>query len=794
MKKILILFLLIIINNFTLLSQNQTTKYKLKIIDTQTKEPLPFATILINGNSHRGVVTNLNGLAELSLSPTDECIQISYVGYETRKIEKEQITTTIALKPLEVKLKEVVIFPGKNPAHRIIKKAVENRKINNPDDISEYACNIYNKSIYNYIFEGKAKESETYKELRELSDTSHLIIMESATTRYYKAPDKINEIIKKVRVSGLKEPSIAPLSTDLQPFHFYNPTIDMLEITYLNPISPGSWNRYLFLLEDTLFHKKDTTYIITFEPKKNTNFEGLKGFLHINTNQYAIEKVVASPAEKKLMQLHVQQNYEYKNNYWFPKELKSEFRWENIYNIGLGMNVKSESYITNFRTDIPKDSVKYNEEILQFDKQSTKDADLAMKKYRYIDLNKKEENTYLTIDSIGKAINMDYWLKFSEKISAYKLPISKFYIPLEKIMTFNEFEGYRFGLGLYTDDKLITWMEAGGWGAYGFRDKEWKYGGDIKFFFDKDQEHVLSWSYQHNAVFPGNEDFARAKTYIEGYFLQQADYTNQIKASFQTRIRYLQLKLNFMHDERSPQYNYSFLLDNNPVSNYEVTELGAQIRFSFKEKYIWQLKQKIRIETNWPVLSVGYKKGIKGLYGGEIDYEKLWAQIDYSHHFPRLGKSNIRLEVGKIWGDVPYSFLFSGAGGWSSSMPFFVENRFNTMTPNQFANNEIMNAYFSHDFGARLFSTSNWKPKIMITQAFGMGNLINKNLHQDIDLVDMNKGYYESGLVINDIIRVNIVNFVYLGLGGGAFYNYGHYSSSDWIENFKLKINLKVSF
>ena len=58
----------------------------------------------------------------------------------------------------------------------------------------------------------------------------------------------------------------------------------------------------------------------------------------------------------------------------------------------------------------------------------------------------------------------------------------------------------------------------------------------------------------------------------------------------------------------------------------------------------------------------------------------------------------------------------------------------------------------------------------------------------------MNKGYYESGLVINDIVRVNLFNLLYMGLGGGAFYNYGYYSSTETINNIKLKISLKASF
>jgi hypothetical protein len=179
---------------------------------------------------------------------------------------------------------------------------------------------------------------------------------------------------------------------------------------------------------------------------------------------------------------------------------------------------------------------------------------------------------------------------------------------------------------------------------------------------------------------------------------------------------------------------------------------------------------------------------------GELDYDKLWVQIDYSYNFARLGKTNIKLEAGKIWGDVPYSFLFAGAGGWESSMPVYVENRFNTMAPNEFANNEIANLFFSHDFGTRLFSTSKWKPKVLVTQAIGYGWLYNTNVHQGLVLADMSKGYFENGLIVNDIVRLNMVNFFYLGAGAGVFYNYGYYSSNEQKNNFKFKLTVSLSF
>ncbi len=794
MKKITILILIFLSIKGVLSGQENNKIYKVQIIDSQSSEPLPFATILINKNKYKGMVTNLNGWADLNLSPKDSCLQISYVGYQSKIINRINLTKTIKLKAIEVAIAEVVVYSRENPAHRIIKKAVANRKINNPDKIPEYGCNVYNKSVYDYIFKDDYLKDTSIQSFVNLFCENHVLLLESATERFYKAPDKTFEKIKKVRASGFKDPSFAPLSTDVQPFHFYKPLIEIFDIAYLNPISPGSHRKYFFLIEDTLYNQNDTTFIISFQPKKKTNFEGLKGFVHINTNRYAIENVVASPAEKKIMGIYIQQKYEFKNNYWFPKELKSELKWEKLYNQGLGMSLKSESYIKGFRTNIPEDSVKYTEEVLVFDKLATKNANIEMNKYRNTGLSLKEQNTYTTMDSLGEKNNFDFWLTVGEKVAKGKFPVKKFYIPLDKIYTRNDFEGSRLGLGLYTDDRLINWLETGGWGAYGFRDKEWKYGGDFTLFFDRKHETALSVEYKYDAVFPGNQDFVRKKNYIEGYFLDQADYSTQMKASFKTQIRYLQLKFDFLNDDRNPQYNYFFLLNNNWVKQFEVSELGIQLRFAFKEKYMWQLNQKIAFETKWPVLTVGYKKGLKNFYGGELDYDKLWAQIEYSYNFASLGKTNIRLEAGKVWGEVPYSFLFAGAGGWESSMPVYVENRFNTMSPNTFANNEIANLFFSHDIGTRLFSTPKWKPKVLITQAIGYGWLNNRNIHQGLVLTDMSKGYYESGLVVNDIVRLNVVNFFYLGVGAGAFYNYGYYSLNEQKDNFKFKLTVSLSF
>ncbi len=69
--------------------------------------------------------------------------------------------------------------------------------------------------------------------------------------------------------------------------------------------------KYFFKIEDTTYSGKDTVYIITFRPRKGTNFDGLKGVISINTNKWAIQNVIAEPAEGGGgLRIKIQQMYE----------------------------------------------------------------------------------------------------------------------------------------------------------------------------------------------------------------------------------------------------------------------------------------------------------------------------------------------------------------------------------------------------------------------------------------------------------------------------------------------------
>lgn len=79
-----------------------------KIVDTKTKEGLPFAHVLIRGKTH-GAVTDETGKFKLSVTKFDT-LQVSMLGYQRRIVSVNNIRLPIELSPVSHQLEEAVII------------------------------------------------------------------------------------------------------------------------------------------------------------------------------------------------------------------------------------------------------------------------------------------------------------------------------------------------------------------------------------------------------------------------------------------------------------------------------------------------------------------------------------------------------------------------------------------------------------------------------------------------------------------------------------------------------------
>jgi hypothetical protein len=159
MKKTYLLFLLLC-SCLQLIGQNNYT-ISGQIIDSETKEPLPYATIAYQIKS-TGTFSNDDGFFTLSVfgaKPTDS-ISISYIGYKTLKttIEEGLKTDVFKLDQDQYQLQEITVTSDKLNLNKFMKEAIT----------------LYNKN--------KRKDPHIaiahYRE-KAMEDGAHIMFMES---------------------------------------------------------------------------------------------------------------------------------------------------------------------------------------------------------------------------------------------------------------------------------------------------------------------------------------------------------------------------------------------------------------------------------------------------------------------------------------------------------------------------------------------------------------------------------------------------------------------------------------
>lgn len=771
-----------------------------RVIDKDTRQPLAFATIIFNNNPQLGITSDVNGKFTYAGREEAKTLTCSYVGYNsfTTAVPKGgQKDILIELEFAENQLGEIVITPGENSANAIMRKVIANKDINNPENIASFKYNSYNKVVYNMKFKNSNDSIKLKNKLK--LEGGPLFIMESHTERKFISPDVSEEVVLATKVSGFKNPSFASLATDLQPFSFYKDNIPFLNINYLNPVSKGSLNKYRFTLQDTLYRGQDTVYVISYKPLPRKNFEGLTGLLYINTNKYALQNVTATPFEKGKIDIRIQQQYELVDGYWFPHQLDYGLIFTEYPDENMGMTVEGKSYIDNVQLNPPMRKKDFRlESVWIADDAAAKDS-LYWKAARREPLSGGELITYKVIDSIGEEHGFDRLLTFVEKLVQGRIPVKYFDIDLNKTIVYNRYEGFRPGLGLYTNERVFRRLTLGGFFGYGLKDEEWKYGGEIDYELSKKHEFTIGASYQDNLVEVGKHGFKFPGFSYYNFRAVLAYRMDRIEEeSFRTgfrAFRYAKFNLSFNHARISPAYPYLYNGGDAVYNNYDNTTVGVNMRFAYKEKIINSFKQNVSMGTNYPILYLYYTRGIKDAFKGDFNYNKIEGAIEHSFFTKNIGKTSYRLEGGYIDNPVPYGQLFTGEGSYDEDTAIIMKNTFQTMLPYEFLSDRYVNVFTSHNFGALLFQVGKFEPQISWHNNFGWGDLpgTESSMHNFTWHKTKDKVFMETGLQADNIIKMNYVNIGYLGFGAGVFYRYGDYAYDAFKDNIALKFTASFS-
>ena len=773
---------------FVLLGSSSIAQhYQGRIIDSLSGEGLPFATIKYGG-TNQGSVTDLNGRFRIDTTEPIPFFEISHVGYRNKKVtlHRHADSLIIRLSTSDRELGELVFTPPYEKIRRIINAAITNRAQNNPEQYDWYKCHVYHKMVFDMklpdsLIGEKIADTNKSKMMDFLND-QHLLMSETYSVRRWRKPQQLQEVVIGTRLSGFKKSIATILVTDILPFHAYSDYIKLNEKDYHNPISEGYNTRYEFNLNDEILQGNDTIWVLSFRPKTRNKSE-LRGTVYIHSNGYAIAYFLAQAWDEYLNRsIRIEQQYNRIDQKWFPQELNYIFDFQQM--LEKDSNKKPIYYNLVMKGNSKIDSVSFEDDrAYRFDKSHTvklqkkayERSDIEWDQIRPVELEAKDERTYKVVDSI-----MENW-KFGrllsqniEKLVEGKLPMKFLDIDLKRIYGYNRFESSRLGLGLQTNEKISSRLSFGGWFGYGFGDKAWKYGGFAELYVDQYREFVFRFSYDHDLRDPGRLQLHKDvdKNYLRMFLMSRVDRIESLNGSVNKRLGYWDMELAVRTERIQPLYDYSLQPGGVDANRFKADEAALSIRYAYAERRAPLFSKYYNTPTKYPI---AYSKLTLGQL--EENYSSRYFQavlgVNWQKHINRIGNERLLITGGKIWSNqpLPISKLFAGNGFRYDKSALYSFGGMLTIYPYEFYSDQFINAYWKHDFDWHVYNTEYSAPSLSVAHNVLWGTLDARAVHKEVLFSTPDQAYHESGLLLNNLVRIKYFDVFYFTLNGGYFYH-----------------------
>jgi hypothetical protein len=249
----------------------RTTYITGHIVDDESHEPLPFATIALKHNG-RGTITNNSGDFGLQITPelVTDTLSVSYLGYFGREIAVKQAfgnNFTISMKREFISIPEIII---RNQIPLEIIHRTRNAIPLNYGDTPALMTGFYREGVM------RKDELQTYSEaVLQIYKSAYTRGLSNDQIKVYKSRKIENASRSDTLMVRLK----AGLSTCLE--------LDGAKNLF-DFINSESMSDYSYRLTDIVTYDDETVYVIDFVQHENVDEALYKGTIYINTADYGI--------------------------------------------------------------------------------------------------------------------------------------------------------------------------------------------------------------------------------------------------------------------------------------------------------------------------------------------------------------------------------------------------------------------------------------------------------------------------------------------------------------------------
>ena len=780
------------------------------IVIDKSNLPIPYANLVFKG-SNVAVNTDENGRFYMESPTTYTVLEVSFVGFNSREITLTKSVTydmKITLSEGEV-LKEVVIFTGKtskknNPALDILRKIWERKRKNGLRMFNQYQYEKYEKVEFDLnTIDSAFKKSKIFKGMEfifDKVDTSSvtgktylpIFINESLYDVYGDNKiKKVKEIIKANKNSGLSNgDGINTFIKDLyNDYNIYDNYLNFFDKSFTSPLSTTGIDVYNYVLRDSAFIDNKWCYNIVFYPRRKNELT-FKGNFWVNDSTYAIKNINMAVSKSAninwVKEIYVEQDFDVQNDSVFlltRDYMMSDFAL-NKKEKSKGVYGKRTTLTRNHKFNIEKPEKFYKEEVNYIDNAVYARDEEYWSQNRFEKLNKDEAGVYKMLDTLKTVKKFKQLYNYASILGSGYVEFKNFdYGPIFSTIGSNEVEGLRLRVGGRTYFGKNDLWRLQGYTAYGFKDNKFKYGLSGKWMVDKKNRIILSGGNRRDVEQIGasltttndvlGRSFASSSLFSSGSNGKLTNINLSTVAAEIEPFKNLTFQLGFSYrtlESASSTFSLDYFTDVSLTairSDVKQAESNIQIDYTPGRKTIGYGVERREVDSPYSRFFVNYSSGVKGLFNSDFDYQRLQLYYKQPIIIGPLGRTNLTMEVGKTFGEVPLGLLSIVPGNQTY---FVIGNTFSNLNFYEFVADQYATFVWDHNFNGRILNRIPFLKKLNLREIIGV-RAVYGSISDDNKLINASglvykapeKPYWEYSAGIGNIFKVFRIDFGWRG-------------------------------
>ncbi len=780
MRKAFVLLLLI----FSLAIDAQTIRGV--VVDEETGDSIPHpglqykkGKVVVSGGSDGSFsIPRLN----------DEYLTVSAVGYKTLQIligPNTPARMRITLKPDTKRLKEVTVRGKKgkysrknNPAVELMKRVIAAKKRNDLENHDYYRYDKYQKLTLAVnditpaeVEKEKGKNRQWLVNQIEFCPYNNKLILplsvdETVTQHIYrKDPKKEKTIVLGQRATGVNDliqtgemlnTVLKDVFTDVD---LYDDQIRLLQYPFTSPIGKDAIAFYRFYIVDTVYVDRDECYHLEFTPNNQQDF-GFRGELWVLTDSTLhVKKCRLSLPRKSDVNftdnLSVTQEFTKLPNGEWVLTTDDMYVEMSVVDFLTKAVVIRTTRMTDYAFDPIPDKAFKGKAKVKYDPSSRMRGDDFWADNRTVELTGSERGMGTFIDNLTKTKGFKYLL-FGMKVlienyveTGGKTHPSLVDIgPINTMVSTNFIDGMRTRLSAQTTANLNPHLFVSGYYARGWDSRKNYYKGQVTYSFNKKEympwefpKRTLTFTSTYDVCSPSDKFMPTDKDNVFTSFKwtdvdkmmfynrQELAFEYEQDWGFKTTVRLKTEeneacgKLYFtplsLYDAETPAIEHGKI---------RTTEALIELRYAPGETYVNTKQRRLKINYDPPVFTLSHTVGVKGVLGGDYNYNFTEASVYKRFWLNSWGKLDVTLKGGIQWNKVPFPLLIMPA----ANLSYIVEDEtFNMINNMEFLNDRYASLDVSWDLNGKIFNRIPLIKKLKWREWLGVkvlwGTLTDKN-------------------------------------------------------------------